>query len=141
MAIAKITCEHVTLTCRRCIEEDCIPCALESDELVLFCGRTQCRNTTVFSPSCSRLILWFLLFSGRSHCRGATVLSPNSLSKRTQCRKTTVFSPNSGDRIVVGQLFFHQIPANAMSWGNRSCAKLYGALNGSHFYRYFRTVP
>ncbi|XP_065165767.1 uncharacterized protein [Atheta coriaria] len=93
----------------------------------------------------------------RTQSRGATVLSPNSLSRRTQCRKTTVFSlncsgrtqcrgatvlsPNSGNRIVVGQLFFHQIPANAMSWGNRSCTKLYGALNGSHFYRYFRTVP
>ncbi|XP_065165754.1 uncharacterized protein [Atheta coriaria] len=78
---------------------------------------------------------------GRTQCRGATVLSPNLFSGRTQCRKTTVFSPSSGNRIVVGQLFFHQIPANAMSWGNRSCTKLYGALNGSHFYRYFRTVP
>ncbi|XP_065165786.1 uncharacterized protein [Atheta coriaria] len=77
----------------------------------------------------------------RTQSRGATVLSPNSLSRRTQCRKTTVFSLNSGERNVVGQLFFHQIPANAMSWGNRSCTKLYGALNGSHFYRYFRTVP
>ncbi|XP_065165750.1 uncharacterized protein [Atheta coriaria] len=93
--------------------------------------RTQCRKTTVFSLNCS----------GRTQCRGATVLSPNLFSGRTQCRKTTVFSPSSGNRIVVGQLFFHQIPANAMSWGNRSCTKLYGALNGSHFYRYFRTVP
>ncbi|XP_065165749.1 uncharacterized protein [Atheta coriaria] len=45
----------------------------------------------------------------RTQSRGATVLSPNSLSRRTQCRKTTVFSLNSGERNVVGQLFFHQI--------------------------------
>ncbi|XP_065165743.1 uncharacterized protein [Atheta coriaria] len=57
---------------------------------LVFSGRTQCRKTTVFSPSCSRLILWFLLFSGQSHCRGATVLSPNS-----------------GERNVVGQPFLH----------------------------------
>ncbi|XP_065165940.1 uncharacterized protein [Atheta coriaria] len=44
-------------------------------------------------------------------------------SERTQGRRTTVFSPTSGERNVVGQPFFHQLRANAMSWGNCSFTK------------------
>ncbi|XP_065165758.1 uncharacterized protein [Atheta coriaria] len=45
------------------------------------------------------------------------------ISGRTQCRKTTSFLANSSERNLVGQLFFHQIRANAMSWGNCSFTK------------------